>query len=502
MYDDFKKILGYTRRGNQANYNNLIKWWGSLNERLRVSLVGNEMAPFRNVGQIYVENLGNENEKTKFKLESMPPRCITSLYDYDKFIDTLQNNLLEHFPLSFTLFDVNNNGRHSGHPSIECKDVDVTIHSLQEGIDLMNEYPSHGSKIQKRMWDHLNRTDVDSINNYHYKYSKTQKILSVWNQISEGSNSSMFDCRFDGYRVGSYHIVDKLEKFLAIDNLTAGVDKRYGNDSDIHFTPIVQNDGTEISMLNQFRDWLDRLSAKSGILSQYIQIWNHTGGLMKFDINVFESIVSEYYFGTVQKFQNISPSGDNVRDMKLSLTRFKNELITSFEEVVQMIKRDVVSQKKVIDYGILPKQHGKPVSIKMPDGTFVDKVGYRWERDEDGGVVTTDKPCITVTNVDLKYINEECIGDSEKYSNDYYDIEISFDSNHEFGFGGSDRRLWNVTNQSYVFNSLKWDSFYVVEGALVLKGRVQLPFYEGEPKCHAGTSLITNEEVKVEDSRD
>ena len=51
-------------------------------------------------------------------------------------------------------------------------------------------------------------------------------------------------------------------------------------------------------------------------------------------------------------------------------------------------------------------------------------------------------------------------------------------------------------------NSLKWDSFYVVEGALVLKGRVQLPFYEGEPKCHAGTSLITNEEVKVEDSRD
>ena len=490
MYDDFKQILGYTRRGNQTNYNNLIKWWGSLNERLRVSLVGNEMAPFRNVGQVYVENHGSENEKIKFNLEAMPPRYITSLYDYDKFIDTIQDNLLEYFPLSLTLFDVDE------------KDVDVTIHSLQEGIDLMNEYPSHVSKIQKRMWDYLNRADVDRIDSYHYKYSKTQKILSVWNQISEGSNSTMFDCGFNGYRVGSYHIVDKLEKFLTIDNLTAGVDKRYGNDSDIHFTPVVPNSGTEISMLNQFRDWLDRLSAKSGILSQYIQIWNHTGGLMKFDINVFESIVSEYYFGTVQKFQNISPSGDNVRDMKYFLTRLKNELITSFEEVVQMIKRDVVSQKKVIDYGILPKQHGKPVSIKMPDGTFVDKVGYRWERDEDGGVVTTDKPCITVTNVDLKYINEACVGDSEKYSNDYYDIEISFDSNHEFGFGGSDRRLWNVTNQSYVFNSLKWDSFYVVEGALVLKGTVQLPFYEGEPKCHAGTSLITNEEVKVEDSRD
>jgi len=78
-----------------------------------------------------------------------------------------------------------------------------------------------------------------------------------------------------------------------------------------------------------------------------------------------------------------------------------------------------------------------------------------------------------------------------------YDVSISFDSNSEFGFGGSERRLWSIDHDKYVFKTLQWKSFHVVEGALVLTGQLQLPFYEGGVR-HAGESLVTNQEVMIE----
>ena len=445
------KAYSITRRGKQTPYNKLIRWWGTLDPRLRKSLTNDdEMVPFRNWHHVWGSSANSGDiAVTGVNLTGMIPRCIKSIADYDRFVETVQEQILKVFPFMTACH------RNTSLPKLIGPLKQTPIRTLNNTFASMRN--AGGEPMGHIIWKYLNVEGTRDFADTSYQDEKSRDILLSFMGYMEMHPTLTAEVRYRP-EIGSMStILQKLSVSLHSQGIVDG-----SSSYDTKFTPVRKAEKSGIVVDNKFSDDFQNIVGggdHSNILTQYINLWNITDGLMKFDKEVFVNTVKPIIKGDANwKFACTTQKLNSV-DKDKQWDQFLNGLVVTFDEVVNLVKNDVdvYSVQNPSD-----GQHKKPLAI--------------------------------VTNVGIKPHVFEV---DQNGMDNMYDVSISFASNSEFGFGGSERRLWSIDHDKYVFKTLQWKSFHVVEGALVLTGQLQLPFYEGGVR-HAGESLITDQEVMIE----